>query len=640
VLNELKSAQARGELFGIHDYVFRLVDYDKRYAHAVEAAAGRRLFYIVVDTVDAAAEAIKYLKRKNIGRATFLPMDRVAYRLTDVPRSPGVLGRALDFVRYDEKYSRAMAFVFGDTLVVEDVDSAKQLAGEYRAVTLDGDIVERSGIMSGGARRSGISVLQLASVEAKKRELSEKESEAKSILARLQEVRERIRSISSRLSELNARKQELTRFIESAPVVSDDEAERIEKKLEELSRKMEALANEISDLEMEKAEIRRSLRREGQGDAASLFETLSSLRQEKDLLSREIHELELVAKEKEERLRYLSEKLDEISARLNRLAERRDATILKLEEVRNEIEELERKILEAEKKSSEIRSRVESLNERRDALDRELKRLLNEIGRLSSEREALYRERLQLETKLDSILGSISVLDVELREYEDVEPVSPLPENPEARVSEILEEMRALEPVNMRAIEEYEEMKRRIEEIEERISKLREEKRAVLELMEEIERKKEKAFMDAFLAIRRRFKEVYKELENGRADLRLTDENDIFNSGLIIEAQPKGKALKNIDAMSGGEKSMVAIAFILAIALYQPAAFYILDEPDQALDKHNAEKVGKYIRRLSRSTQFIVVSHRDALLKEADQIIGVYMREDGSSAVEIKLLQS
>ena len=639
ILNALKAAQDRGELFGIHDYVFRLVSYDKRYASAVEAAAGRRLFYIVVDTADAAAEAIKYLKRNNLGRATFLPMDRVHPHLTDVPRTPGVLGRALDFVKYDEKYARAMAYVFGDTLVVDSVDHAKELAGKYRAVTLDGDIVERSGIMSGGAKRSAVSILQIASVEAKRRELHEKESEAKAILARLQECRERIRSITSRLSELQARRQELLKFIESAPVLSDDEAEAIEKQLEELAKKMEELANEISNLEMKKAELRQLLKREGDGKTASLFDSISSIRQEKDLISREIHELELVAKEKEEKLKYVSEKIREIEARLDQLSVRRDEILFKLSEIRREIEEIEKKLLEAEKKSAEMQNRIKSLYERRDALERELKQILNEMGKLSSERDSFYKERLQLETKLESIRNNIAELDMELKEYDDVEPLHPLPENPEARVSEILDEMRALEPVNMRAVEEYEEMKQKIEEIEGRISKLREEKKAVLELMDEIERKKEKAFMDAFFAIRKRFKEVYKELENGRADLRLTDEENIFNSGLIIEAQPKGKSLKNIDAMSGGEKSMVAIAFILAIALYRPAAFYILDEPDQALDKHNAEKVGKYIRRLSRTTQFIVVSHRDALLKEADQIIGVYMKEDGSSAIEIKLLQ-
>ncbi len=637
ILNALKSAQAKGELFGIHDYVFRLIQYDKRYASAIETAAGRRLFYIVVDTADAAAEAIKYLKRHNLGRATFLPMDRVSYRLTDVPHDSGVLGRALDFVRYDEKYARAMAYVFGDTLVVESVDDAKKLAGKYRAVTLDGDIVERSGIMSGGARRSGLSLLHVVSAEAKRQELAEKESEAKSILSRLQDIRERVRSISSRLSELNARRNELKKFIESAPLGDEDQISKIQSRLDELSREMERLANEISDLEMQKADLRRSLKRDAGKEGVSIFDTLSSLRQERDLLSREVHEIELVAKEKEERLKYLSEKIDEISARLERLGEQRDEINLQLTSLSREIKDLEAKMVEAEKRSAEVRERLDKLNTERSALEEEQKRILNDIGSKSAERDAIYRERLQLESKLDGILNNVVELDADLREYEGVEPLPDLPEDPEARVSEILDEMRALEPVNMKAIEDYEEMRAKIQDVEERISKLREEKKAILELMEEIERKKEKAFMDTFLAIRKRFKEVYRELESGSADLRLTDEHDIFNSGLIIEAQPKGKALKNIDAMSGGEKSMVAIAFILAIALFRPAAFYILDEPDQALDKHNAEKVAKYIKRLSKTTQFIVVSHRDAMLKEADQIIGVFMKEDGSSAVEIRL---
>ena len=637
ILNQLKAAQKRGELFGIHDYVFRLVKYDKQHATAVETAAGRRLFYIVVDTADAAAEAIKYLKRHNLGSATFIPMDRVAARLTDVPRSPGVLGRALDFVRYDEKYARAMAYVFGDTVVVDNVDNAKRLAGKYRAVTLDGDVVERSGIMSGGARRRSFNLLSVISAQEKKKELEEAEAEAKQILARLYEVRDRVRSVSSRISELNAKKTELKKFIESAPIGDNSVFAKLQERMEEIEREMEALANQISDLEMQKAQITQSLKRGEGKDSLALFNRLSVLRQEQDVLSREVSELALVVKEKEERLKYLDEQIKEITERLEQLSRRKDEIVLEMDSVRGELERLEQQLVEAEKQAGSVRDKLQKLHEKKEALDAELREVLSMQGELGKKKELLYRERIQLESKRDSLVSNLAELDADLSEYHGVEPLEPLPPDPNARISEILDEIRALEPVNMRAIDEYEEAKERIEEVEGRIAKLEEEKKAVLELMNELERKKEKAFMDTFIAIRKRFKEVYKELEDGEADLRISDESDIFNSGLIIEARPKGKDLQNIDAMSGGEKAMVAIAFILAIALTQPAAFYILDEPDQALDKRNVEKVARFVKRLSQNTQFIVVSHRDAFLKEADQVIGVYMKKDGSSAVEVKL---
>ncbi|NPA76584.1 MAG: chromosome segregation protein SMC [Candidatus Diapherotrites archaeon] len=637
ILDQLKAAQKRGELFGIHDYVFRLVKYDKQHATAVETAAGRRLFYIVVDTADAAAEAIKYLKRHNLGSATFIPMDRVAARLTDVPRSPGVLGRALDFVRYDERYARAMAYVFGDTVVVDNVDNAKRLAGKYRAVTLDGDVVERSGIMSGGAKRRSFNLLSIISAQEKKKELEEAEAEAKQILARLYEIRDRVRSVSSRISELNARRTELKKFIESAPVSDSSVFEALQKRMAEIEREMESLANQISDLEMKKAQIAQSLKRGEGKDSLALFNQLSALRQEQDVLSREVSELALVVKEKEERLKYLDEQISDVSERLDSLARRRDELTLQLDSVRSEIDRLEQQLVEAEKQAGDVRDKLQKLHDRKDALETELREILSKIGELNKKKEILYRERVQLESKRDSIVANIAELDADLAEYQGIDPISPLPPDPNARISEILDELRSLEPINMRAIEEYEEAKERIDEVESRISKLEEEKRAILDMMNELERKKEKAFMDTFLAIRKRFKEVYKELEDGDADLRISNESDIFNSGLIIEARPKGRELQNIDAMSGGEKAMVAIAFILAIALTQPAAFYILDEPDQALDKRNVEKVARFVKRLSQTTQFIVVSHRDAFLKEADQIIGVYLKKDGSSAVEVKL---
>ncbi len=637
ILDRLKEAQRKGELFGIHDYVFRLIKYDRQHATAIETAAGRRLFYIVVDTADAAAEAIKYLKRNNLGSATFIPLDKVSGRLTDVPRAQGVLGRALDFVKFDERYARAMAYVFGDTVVVDRIDNAKRLAGKYRAVTLDGDLVERSGIMSGGARRRTFNLLQIVSAQEKKSELQAAEVEAKQILARLYDVRERIRSVSSRISELSARRSELKKFIDSAPVSDDSVLSDLEARMSEIEAEMERLANQISELEMRKSQIARAVKRGGNADSLALLNTLSSLRQEHDVLSREVSELSLVVKEKEERLKYLDSRVDEITHSIEELTRRRDEIVLNIDSVRAEIDRIEKELMDAEKRAGDVRDRLKSLHEKKDALETELKSVLTRLGELNKRKEMLYREHAQLESKLDLLMRNLAELDADLSEYADVNPMSPLPEDPDRRISDILDEMRSLEPVNMRAIEEYEDARARIEEVEAKISRLEDERKAVLEFMRELEKKKEKAFMDTFHSIRRRFREVYKELESGDADLRIEDESDIFNSGLIIEARPKGKDLQNIDAMSGGEKAMVAIAFILAIALTQPAAFYVLDEPDQALDKRNVEKVARFVKRLSQNTQFIVVSHRDAFLKEADQIIGVYMKKDGSSAVEVKL---
>ncbi|NPA86404.1 MAG: chromosome segregation protein SMC, partial [Candidatus Diapherotrites archaeon] len=193
VLNELLEAQRRGELRGIKGFVASLIRYDKKYRRALEAAAGRRLFYIVVETANDAAEAIKYLKRRGLGRATFIPLDKIRPHLVEPPRRPGVIGRALDLVDYDPTVKRAMEYVFGDTVVVENIDIAKELDG-YRAVTLDGDVVERSGVMSGGSTK-GESVLKLFEAEKKRAELREKELQLKEIVARLSEIRKALERI-------------------------------------------------------------------------------------------------------------------------------------------------------------------------------------------------------------------------------------------------------------------------------------------------------------------------------------------------------------------------------------------------------------------------------------------------------------
>ncbi len=634
VLNALLEAQRRGELRGIKGFVASLISYEKRYRRALEAAAGRRLFYIVVETANDAAEAIKYLKRNGLGRATFIPLDRIRPHVVDVPRMSGVIGRALDLVSFDPTLKRAMEYVFGDTLVVENIDVAKELDG-YRSVTLDGDVVERSGVMSGGSVR-GESLLKLFEAEKKKTELREKELRIKEIVGRLSQIRKELERVNRRLSELLTKKERLKAKLEEFSIEEEEEhLEDLKKRMEELQERMTMITNEISDLELERSKLVSQAKKSG----SELLNQLNALRREYEAKLNELHEYDILLKEKKTRLQSLLDEKERKEKRIESLREEIKDLEAREEVLLQEIQELSQKIAKIEEEMKKHKEEVERLIREKEEVDKKIRMVSQEIGKINTALSSLERDTAVLEREIGMIKARIEELKAEYNEIEG-EPLEPLPPDPEKTLKEKMEEMRSLEPVNLKAIEDYEKLREKVEEVKERVKKLEEERKAVLDMISEIEKKKKEVFMETFRGLARKFEEVYADLVGGKGRLRLTNEKDVFNAGLIIEVTPKGKGPRNIDALSGGEKAMVALAFIFATALFRPAPFYVLDEPDLMLDKLNAERMAKYIKKLSRTSQFIVVSHRDVVVKEADQIIGVYLGRDGSSVVEVRVPQA
>ncbi len=626
LVETLLEAQRRGELRGIKGYVASLISYDPKYRRAIEAAAGRRLFYIVVETFNDAVEAINYLKRMGMGRATFIPLDRIKPHLADVPKREGVLGRALDLVRYDPTLERAMRYVFGDTIVVDTLERAKGIE-DVRVVTLEGDVVERSGVLTGGSVK-GESVLKVFESERKRIRLKELEEEARSIVRELEQVRKEFEDISSRISKLYAEKSHIEEELSSS---QEEDLSKLKERLESMEKELTSIVNRLSDLEQERALLLRRARKLEEGE---LFEEYSRLRREYEAKLRELSEYDAIITEKRQKLSYLEESV----AELRKKKEDNKITIARIEErlkqLKEELSSLEEKRKMLEDKVSSAKNELKDMLEERDRLEGEIRELSRELGRLREEKNVHEKELIEVKARIASIRTRLEEVERSFEEQEG--EVVPLPPNPDDTLREKEEQLSSLEPINMRAIEEYEEMKKLVDEIKEKIKKLEEERKAILKLIEEIEQKKREVFMDTFRGLSKQFERVYNELVGGKARLRLTEEN-IDKAGLIIEATPKGKTFVNMDALSGGEKAMVALSFIFATAMYKPSPFYVLDEPDLMLDKVNAERMAKYIRKLSKNAQFILVSHRDVVLKEADQIIGVYLGRDGSSLIEVRV---
>ncbi len=472
---------------GIYGTVANLIKVKPEYSLAIETAAGNHLHDIVVKDEDIAIECVKYLKKNRIGRATFLPLNRIkAKTLPEKPKIEGVIDFAMNLIDFDERYLPAISFVFGDTLVVKNLDVVKKIGfGRFRYVTLDGDLVEKSSAIIGGFTR-------------------EKSTGAEEI----------------------ARYRELIRSLEEENRTLEQEIEKLEIELKN-------------------------------------FENIK-IPEEADI--REI----------EEKRKVLSKKLEEARLKRKRIYEKRMA--------------------------------------------------------LQSTLNRMNIQKARLEAELENIR-------IEFQNYKDKQTIEANVESLEAELKRALQELRALGPVNMKAVEEYEQQKIVYQEMKNRVETLEKEREKVMKMILEIEEKRKQAFFRVLEGIRKEFQQVFYELTGGEADLVL-EEPDNIDSGLLIKASPKGKKPLNIDLLSGGEKALTAIAFLFAIQRFKPAPFYILDEIDAALDKANTKKIVELLRKYSKNSQFVVISHNDITIQAADCVYGVSMEDGESKIVAIRMPES
>lgn len=654
---KILEARDRGELKGIHGTVAELTKVDPKYEIALQVAGGQRLQAIIVDDDEVAAKAIEYLRKNNLGRATFLPLNKM---IPGKPRAKALLavedekshGFAMDLISFKKDYESAFWYVFGDTVVVEDLDTARKWMGGVRLVTLQGDLIEASGAMIGGVAERTISFSpvdrsKLDEVEERLRKAIESHD---NLMKRLDEIKKEIeeiqnekRDIESRslidISDLQARKKEFeTKLngtdkeieertkekseIEERMKILEEEITRIKGRLDEINRikeekgklllkgKKEDLAKRLEELETKYLQLREEMVSLN-GETETLQKKKSLLENKKTDTEREIKEIDEEVKMKEREIEELRVKKDKSREELETLISIETTTTSKLKDLSEEKERAYREMVKIETEIDKISTRVESYVDlisrakyRLSTLEDALKESEREISRYVDSLDSISREDLP---SIDSLMESLRLIE---------------------------ENMRQLEPVNMRALEEYEHQEERKKKLEEDIKKLREHKRELDRVSKEIAKKKRDRFFEVFNEINQNFKEIYARLsEGGEALLELENPDDPFVGGLNIKVKPRGKKTLNLSSLSGGEKSMASLALIFAIQRFDPSPFYVLDEVDMFLDNVNAEIVSKMIKENSSYAQFILISLRKVTLKEADHIYGVTLREDGISEI-------
>ena len=630
---------------------------DPDHIRAVEVAGGGRLRFVVVEDENVAKRCIDFLRENNLGRMSFIPLSRIRVeeRLPPLPRIRGVVDFAINLVEYDPKFEKAVRFALGDTLIVDSFETAKRLGtGAYRVVTLEGDLFERSGVITGGSQTSrGDLGRRFYEEERRKLDLEEQDLREKE-----QDLLIKLRAIRSEIAE----KEGLLKVLQKKISEAEDLAKEGSKKIEEFDHRISKAEEYIKTLQEEKEEAQRRIE-DLRGEIEYAQEKLRNLqlkrqdiinyyrssgieakRQEYEKIKRrvearreELNSLRIQLKDKENDLKNVEAEISRKEANLEDLrseAETTDREIRELEARRNQLEETVRNI-EAE---------VYQLYKERDRTEEEVRTLQADLGRLRIEEEDLRSKERDLSSNLSRIQQRISDLRQKLEEIgfqgelpEVREPVTKLKE----RLYRIERELAGLGNVNMRADEDYREELERYQDYEDRYRRLQEERKAIKEMIEEIETRKLEAFMDAFNHINRNLKRIFSFLSpGGKAQMIIENEIDPFSGGLSLIVKPRGKDVQYLEAMSGGEKTLAALSLIFAIQEYKPSPFYYFDEVDAHLDEANARKVGELIKEKSKEAQFIVVTLREVLASFADRLIGVSARGGVSRVFPVENLSA
>ena len=630
-----------------------MCEVSEEFVVALEIAASNALQWVVVDNEDDAVRCIKYLKQIDGGRATFIPMNKIKKNFgkleldKSILKERGVIDYAVNLIKCEKKFRPVFNFIYRDTLVVENIDVAKRLMDGRRIVTLEGDLIERTGTLTGGSldRRRGI--LATKELFEKQNRINEEitllQSKKTRIMGDLRSAEEEKRILQAKMDSIEKEYSEVGNqisILESRLESSRSRLSEIEKRVAEKLKERKEIYNGITlaeeeiagieerirDLENEISELERKLKG---SEIPKLTEELERL---KDEISRNREALVIVEKNlenaefrKQQTLAFIHEK---------------EMQIAEIEERKRETQE---KILKEEREYEEIGKRLEKLKEEEKKVGESVKglreernRLLEEIRELESRRDEKRFEAKSIEERIKARNEALESLEVELEdnkvEYDEKERIPPHDEII-AKLNGIEDELSKFGDVNLKAIQDYEEVKARKDELMEKKLVLEQEREGILERIERYEGMKRDAFFEAFNAINTNFKEIIQRLTDGEGELYLDSLEDPFNSGLHIKLKIRDKPAQKIESMSGGEKSLVALSLIFAIQKYRPAPFYAFDEIDMFLDGINVEKVASLISERSKEAQFIVVSLRKPTLEKADSIIGVTLSKDNSSTV-------
>lgn len=661
--------KARGKsLMGIHGAVAELMQVPKKYSVSMEIALGGSMQHIVVETEANGREAINFLKKNGYGRATFLPMNVIRGKLLAdaqrrlIEKHPAYVGIAAELISYDSKYKEIMGNLLGNVVITKDLKGANEMAKllQYRSrfVTLDGEIVNPGGSMTGGAikQKSASILTRKGELEELKQKIFEMEKTSLKLEDQLRNGKDLLVAEEGSLEKLRLHGEDL-RFQMQAR--KDDlkevefEERTMNEKLTQYDRNKTDFQQEKETLEARQKELLQ-LVEEHKQKIAVLEEEIAQLTEQKnkqsvskDAVAKEIGELRVLDAAKKEQLAHAEEKLAALTAEWNENQHKWSSVAEDLKLLSSEMTSSHsgEEYLEtaAQQKAAEKTETIQLISSRREERF-QLQTVLEDLEMETKENRRIHRGMVQAlkdeEIRLNRIDVELDTRLTHLREeymltYEGAKAEYPLNievEEARKKVKLIKLAIEELGTVNLGAIEEYERISERHDFLLEQKTDLENAKDTLYQVIDEMDDEMKKRFKETFDGIRTHFEPVFQSLfGGGRADLRLTNPEDLLHTGVEIVAQPPGKKLQNLGLLSGGERALTAIALLFSILKTRPVPFCILDEVEAALDEANVFRFSSYLKSYSSETQFIVITHRKGTMEEADVLYGVTMQESGVS---------
>jgi chromosome segregation protein len=632
-----KEAKFKNKIYGT---VSQLGQVEERYAKALEVAAGSRMKSIVVDNDETASKCIAILKEKRSGIATFLPLNKIRGRAKSHLSGKGIHGSALDLVTFDKKFKDVFSHVFSSTLVVDDVQTARRIGiGKARMVTLDGDIMEISGAMIGGHR-----IHQRISFQDKKSSGTTKnlQEEVKNLEKKRNIIYKRKEELEQKTTKLRQKKNELegsiVRIEKSFEGSNLNELEEEEKNLKnhevykqhnELEQQMAQEQTLLIQLKQERDKQRKSSGIHGESPLANSENKRAKIREEivqlqTELKNNKLQKENIYLPEKEKTQQIIkqhdkeTQEFKEEEKRLDVLIKTSGKAVSEMEKKETQFQQNYKELFNKRNKISETIQKDESYIA---VEDQKIKSVEEKVNTYNIDKAKVVAEKEALEREYDEFKG------VKLRQHISMDKLKD-------DIRKFEQMLQQIGNVNMRALEIYEDIRREYDGLLAKVDNLQKEKDDVLEMMAEIDSKKKQTFLKTFKELAKNFTDIFSQLSTkGEASLVIENKEDPLAGGIDIAVRLIGNKHLDIRSLSGGEKTLAALAFIFAIQEHEPAAFYLLDEVDAALDKKNSDLLSKFVAKYASKAQYILISHNDTVISEADAIYGVSMQENGMSKV-------
>jgi len=659
---------------GLLGVVSDLIQVDKKYEIAIETALGGNIQNIVTEDEETAKKMIAFLKQNRFGRATFLPLTSVSARSNskneEALKEPGIIGLANKLVKCDPKYDEVAAYLLGRVLVADTIDHAIALAKKnhysLHIVTLEGEYLSPGGSMTGGAFKNTSNLL------ARKREIEELEAQIAKKEKTIEELKNRKEDILTAQALGEDELEELKQAIQEQYILQNTarlNAERAKQQQAESENVFAGLKNESAQIEQQLSEIdlnkqkiadeiAYSKQREEEiaKESAEFQKILEEQSKLEEAASAKVSAILLEQANVGQNAGFIRENLERIDREIEKydleresLVENAAAAKEDVQKKQHDIEEIQKTILACDDSAVNLEKELKENQEKKDAMSAEYRGFFQKQEEISERKNSLDKEIFRLNAQREKLkeadeyqtnymweeyeLTPHAAEELRNDKYEDLSSLKKM-------ITEVKDEIRRLGDVNVNAIEEYKEISERYSQMKTQHDDLIEAEETLMQLIAELDEGMRKQFTEKFVEIQREFDKSFKQLfGGGHGTLELVEDEDILECGIRIIAQPPGKKLQNMMQLSGGEKALTAIALLFAIQALKPSPFCLLDEIEAALDDSNVGRFAGYLNKLTKNTQFIVITHRRGTMTAADRLYGITMQEKGvSTLVSVNLI--